>query len=256
MHSRPCVQAESDTLIDERDALRAECRDLRRQNHALENDLERVGGMLVSMDAGLESCIAAAVLAAHPTPAQSEVLRAIRSHAAVLAVECMALMQLCACAVLPSSLLRVHVAALRPREAGSGAAAVDAVAPAICRIYNRSLMLQFGPAVLWLIGTTCHFLVLLDRFEPDSVQEWLMSSAAALTLPDIVLISATLNAKTVRTLSKGFETAYVTAYGLAVVMLFGFLFRERHAKMLAFALMTASFLVVGFLDALSEGARL
>ena len=122
------------------------------------------------------------VFAASRSDAQHEVLRAIRSRAAVMALHCMAIMQLCACAVLPSTLLRAHVAALRPREAGKKDPAADAVAPSICRVYIGSILLRLSLVVLWMIGNTCHFLVLFDRFEPNSAQEWL-ACGLALHLP-------------------------------------------------------------------------
>jgi hypothetical protein len=167
----------------------------------------------------------------------------------------MAIMQRCACAVLPSALLRVHVGALRPRLSGSQDSAVDAVVPAICRVYNKSPLLRFSPVVLWLIGVVCQMLVLFDRFEPGSTHEWLACAAVALTLPVIACVLATLNAKTVRELLKQFETLYVIAYVLGMHTCFGFLFREQPAKLVTLALFIPSGLIAGLLDARSEGGR-
>jgi hypothetical protein len=212
--------------------------------------------MLVAVDARLQACVANAVFAANPTPAEQEMLRVIRSRAAVVTVVCIGLMLRCACAVLPSALLRVHVAGLRPREAGSRDSAMDAVVPAICRVYAKSPLLRFGPIVLWLIGTLCQMLVLFDRFEAGSTHEWLACAAVALSLPVIVFISASLNAKTVRELLKQFEALYVLAYALGMASLCLVLFRERPAKMIAIALAIPSFLLSGFQDACAEGGRL
>ena len=196
-------------LVDETRALQCERDELLERNHALRHaaqlgwglesggsddarasdaapahppsNAEDVCGMIEVMDARLASCTAVAVFAANPTPAQQEVLREIRSRAAVVTLECIGLMLRCACAVLPSALLRVHVAGLRPREAGSKDSAVDAAVPTIGRVYNTSPLLRFGPVVLWAIGTVCNMLVLFDRFEAGSAHEWLASAAVALT---------------------------------------------------------------------------
>jgi hypothetical protein len=247
---------DSDELIDQMDEWQRERRSLCDQNDALEQDPQRLHKMLQAIDAGLEVCVTDAVFAAGRSEAQQEVLRAIRSRAAVMALHCMAIMQLCACAVLPSTLLRAHVAALRPREAGKKDPAADAVVPSICRVYIGSLPLRLGLVVLWLIGNTCHALVIFDRFEHDSAQQWLACAASSLMLPVIVCISASLNTKTVWGLLKEFETLYVIAYVLGMVILYLFLFRERPAKMVAFALMGPSFMQAGFLDAYVEGGRL
>ena len=148
----PCggiSQVDADKLIDARDALRRECRSLRRQNDVLEQDPERIREMLAAIDSRLDACAAATVFPSHPTAEQQEVMREIRSHAAILALQCMAIMQGCACAVLPSALVRVHVGALRPREAGRKIPDADAVVPAICRLYFRS---RLGPR-LPTVGT-------------------------------------------------------------------------------------------------------
>ena len=188
---------DADKLVDARDALRRECRSLRRQNDVLEQDPERVRELLAAIDSRLHACAAATDFPSHPTTEQQEVLREIRSRAAVLALQCMAIMQRCACAVLLSALLRVHVAGLRPREAGRKDPAADAVVPAICRPYFRSMPLQLGLLLLWLVGKICGFLVVFDRFEPGSALEWLACAGVALTLPSITCASASLNARAV-----------------------------------------------------------
>jgi hypothetical protein len=208
------------------------------------------------MDERLEACVAAAVFAAGPVRAQEEVLRAIRSRAALVTLQRIGLMLRCACAVPPSALLRVHVAALRPREAGRKDAAVDAVVPAICRVYLRSHSLQCGLSVLRLVGVICHFLVLCDQVEAKSSHECLACCSSALMVPAIVCITASLNAKTVRSPMKEFETLYVLAYVLCLVSVCFFLFREQPAKMVAFGIVTPSYTLAGFIDASVEGGRL
>jgi hypothetical protein len=247
---------DSDVLIDERDSLRRECRSLRGENDALKKDPDRVREMLLSLDEGLEACVADAIFAAHRTEAQQEVLRAIRRRAAALALHCMSIMERCSCAVQQSALLRVHVGALRPREAGGRDSAVDAVVPSISRVY-KSLSLQISCAVLWVLGTLIGlFLVLFDSFEPASAQEWVACGSIALTLPAIVGISGMLNTKTARSLLKNFETLYVLAYVLGVTILLLFLFREHPAKMVSQAIGIPSMLLAGLLDAYPEGGRL
>ena len=122
-------------LVQETLALRRNRDELQQRYHALKHAAEQewgpVGGndgshtppgpdrvheMLEAMDARLEACVASVLFTASPTPAQQEVLREIRSRAAVVTLECIGIMMRCACAVLLSALLRVHVAALRPRE--------------------------------------------------------------------------------------------------------------------------------------------
>jgi hypothetical protein len=245
-----------DKLVDEVDVLRRDCRSLRSQNDVLQKDPERVREMLAAMDARLASCSAGTVFAADPTPMQQEALREIRSRAAVMALQCMGIMQLCASAVLPSALLRVRVAALRPREAGGKDADADAVVPAIFRVYAKSLPLRIGTVLLWLVGVMCQYLVLFDRFEPGSAQEWLSCAAVSVGLPVSICVGASLNAKTVRELFKKFETLYVLAYVLGMTTLTLFLFRDRPAKMVAFALGIPSYTLSGLQDASAEGSRL
>jgi hypothetical protein len=280
---RRLSRAGLERLIDETQALRWERDKLQERNHALKHptergrrgfnasgesgapdgapgqdppaELERTGDMLRDMDGRLEACVAAAVFAADPNLAQEEVLRAIRSRAALVTLHCIGLMLRCACAVLPSMLMRVHVAALRPREVGGSDSAVDAVAPAICREYAKSLPLRIGLVVLWVLGQTCGLLALFDRFEPGSAQEWIACLAVAMCLASNICVAASFNAKTVRTLLKEFETLYVVAYALGMTSIYLFLFRERPAKMVAFALGTPSLLLSGFQDASAEGSR-
>jgi hypothetical protein len=280
---RRLSRADLEGLIDETQALRRERGKLQERNQALKQPLEqwwsgldasgesgaadgaqaqdppagleRTRDMLQDMDERLDACVAAAVFAADPARAQEEVLRAIRSRAALVTLQCIGLMLRCACAVLPSMLMRVHVAALRPREAGSKDAAVDAVAPAICRVYAKSLPLRIGLVVPWVLGQTCGLLVGFDRFVPGSAQEWIACAAVALCVPSSICVAASFNAKTVRTLLKEFETLYVVAYALGMTSLCLLLFRERPAKMVAFALGTPSLLLSGFQDASAEGSR-
>ena len=136
MRSRGRSQAELENLVDETGALRRERDKLRRRNHVLKHPAEQwqrgsdashgsgaaeratdgaqapppadqvptlaADELLAAMDARLESCVAEVVIAGHPTPAEREVLRAIRSRAAVVTLQCIGLMLRCACAVLPS----------------------------------------------------------------------------------------------------------------------------------------------------------
>jgi tRNA A37 threonylcarbamoyltransferase TsaD len=67
---------------------------------------------------------------------------------------------------------------------------------------------------LWLIGATCFFTVVFDRFEAGSAQEWLASAATVLTLPIIVCVGASLNAKTVRALDACGTPRVVVAGGV------------------------------------------
>jgi hypothetical protein len=183
--------------------------------------------LLAAMDARLESCVTEVVIAGHPTPAEREVLRAIRSRAAVVTLQCIGLMLRCACAVLPSTLMRVHVGALRPRELGDDNSAVDAVVPVICRMYAKSLPLRIAVPLLWVLGVTCHYLVLFDRFENGSANQWLACAGGTLMLPVVVCAGGSLNAKTVRQLLEEFEMWFVIVYVLGMMSLLVFLFREQ-----------------------------
>jgi hypothetical protein len=71
-----------------------------------------------------------------------------------------------------------------------------------------------------------------------------------------VCVGASLNAKTVRSLLKEFQTLYVLVNVLAVLCLVLFLFREHPAKMVCFSLTVPGFVLAGFLDAYVEGGRL
>jgi hypothetical protein len=283
MLGRKLSRADLERLVDETCGLRHERGKLLERNHELKHapehgwgaagasggsdgpdpsgaapvhlPVENIREMLAAMDAHLESCVAAAVFAVDPTSTQHEVLHAIRSRAAVLALHCIELMLRCACAVLPSALLRVHVAALRPREAGNRDPATDAMVPAICRMCARSRLLRLCQYVLWLVGATCQYLVLFDRFESGSWQEWLGCCAGALALPANICVAASLNAKTVRQLLREFETLYVVAYVLGMLSLYLFLFQEHPAKMVALSFALPSFLLSGFQDAGGERSR-
>ncbi len=249
-------QVDSDKLVEERNTLRRECRLLRRENDELEQDPKRVHEVLAAMGTRLESCAAAVAFAARPAQAQQEVMREIRSGAAVLALQCMAIMQLCACAVHPFSLLRVHVAGLRPREAGTKNMATNAMVPAIGRMYAKSLPLRIAVPLLWVLGVTCHYSVLFDGLEPGSVPQWLACTAGTFMLPVVVCAGGSLNVKTVRALLKSFETMYVIAYVLLTSGLYCLLFREQPAKIVTVALATPALLLAGFQDACAEGSRL
>jgi hypothetical protein len=65
-----------------------------------------------------------------------------------------------------------------------------------------------------------------------------------------------LNAKTVWTLLKEFETLYVLACVLGMAILLLLLFREHPAKMVSQAIGILSMLLAGLLDAYPEGGRL
>jgi hypothetical protein len=108
---------------------------------------------------------------------------------------------------------------------------------------------------LWLIGATCFFTVVFDRFEAGSAQEWLASAATVLTLPIIVCVGASLNAKTLRTLTTQFQTLYVLVNVIGFVCLLLFLFRDHPAKLLASTFMVPSYAMSGCLDAFVEGGR-
>jgi hypothetical protein len=128
-------------------------------------------------------------------------------------------------------------------------AAADAMVPSIARAYFRSRLLRLLLSLLWLIGTTCSLCVSFDRFEHGSVEEWLACATGALMLPLTVCIGASLNAQTVRSLLKEFQTYYVLVNALAVLCLVLFLFRDHPAKMVCFSLAVPSFLLAGFIDA-------
>ena len=163
-------------------------------------------------------------------------MRQIRSHAATLAMHGIAIMIMYFGALRQSMLRRVHVATWRPREAGGLDAAADSLVPMIARFYFRSRLLRLLLPLTGLIGVTCSFCVGFDRFERGSVEEWLACAAGALMLPVNVCIGASLNAKTVRSLLKEFQTIYVLVNVLAFTCLLLFLFRDHPAKMVCFSL--------------------
>jgi hypothetical protein len=167
----------------------------------------------------------------------------------------MAIMQKYYGALEPAMLRRVHAAVWRPRAAGGMDASADSVAPAISRVYFRSLVLRLSLPLLWLMGATCAFAVGFDRFEAGSTPEWVACAVAALMLPVNVCNGASLNARTVRGLLTEFQTLYVIVNILGFMCLGLFLFRGEPAKMVAFGLGFPSFLLTGLQDAYVEGGR-
>ncbi len=182
-------------------------------------------------------------------------MRQIRSCAAALAVQGIAIMIMYFGALRQSMLRRVHVATYFPRQAGGLDAAADAVLPTIARVFFRSRLLQRLLPSVWFIGVTCYFCVAFDRFEHGSAEEWLACAASGLMLPVAVCIVASLNAKTVRSLLREFQTLYVLVNVLAFMCLVLFLFRDHSPKMLCVSLSLPSLLLAGFLDAYVEGCR-
>ncbi len=171
-------------------------------------------------------------------------MRRIRSHAALLALEGIAIMAMAAAmyfgALRQSMLRRVHVATWRPREAGD----LDAAATRWClrspaRTFGRLLRLLLS--LMSLIGITCSFCVGFDCFEHGSVEEWLTCSTGVQMLPVFLCVGAGLNAKTVRSLLKEFQTYNVLVDVLAFVCLVLFLFRAHRAKMICCSLMLRAF---------------
>jgi hypothetical protein len=220
--------------------------------------LTRLSAVLMSSDTAVRACLAELGPAVDFEQASDEELgemRQIRSHAAILAMEGIAIMIMYFGALRQSMLRRVHVATWRPREAGGLDAAADAVVPTIARFYFRSRLLRLLLHLLWLIGITCSFCVAFDRFENNSVEEWLACAAGALVLPVNVCVGAGLNAKTVRSLLKEFQTIYVLVNVLAFSCLALFLLRDHPAKMVCFSFSLPSLLLAGFLDAYVEGGR-
>jgi hypothetical protein len=221
--------------------------------------LTKLSAVLMSSDLGVQACLAELDPAVDFEQASDEELgemRRIRSHAAILAMHGIAIMIIYFGALRQSMLRRVHVATWRPREAGGLDAAADAVMPMIARVYFRSRLLRLLVSLLWLMGVMCSFSVEFDRFEHNSVEEWLACSAGALMLPVIVCVGASLNTKTVRSLLKEFQALYVLVNVLAAICLVLFLLRDHPAKTVCFVLALPSFLLAGFIDASAEGGRL
>jgi hypothetical protein len=220
-------------------------------------ELESFLAMLATIEAVLQPWHAHACLDARPVQAPQDlaVRREMRRLAALVAMYGMAIVVRGAWVVDASHLFYVHASSFRPCKV-SADWAVDAVVPSIGRIYIQSPPLQIGLDVLWLIGATCGFLLLVDRFEPGSVQEGLACSAVALTLPSAVCITASLNARTVRLLLKQFETLYVLAFVLGMVCFQLVLFREHPAKLGGILLTIPTWLTLGFVDAYLEDGRL
>jgi hypothetical protein len=128
--------------------------------------------------------------------------------------------------------------------------------PPICRAFTRSPRpVKIGLNLLGVVGSTFGLLVFFDRFERDSVQEWLACAATALMLPPVVGMAASLNAKTVRGLLKEFETLYVLTLGLCAFGLACMFFRERPAKILCLILGAPNVAITSFGDAVHECDR-
>jgi hypothetical protein len=254
------LQAQNDELLKKTGIPRGASAGANAEDHAPSpSGLTKLSAVLRSSDTAVRACLAELGPAVDFEQASDEELgemRQIRSHAAILAMEGIAIMIMYFGALRQSMLRRVHVATRRPREAGGLDAAADAVMPTIARLYFRSRLLRLLLPLLWLIGTTCSLCVAFDRFEHGSVEEWLACSAAALMLPVIGCVGASLNAKTIRSLLQEFQTYYVLVNGLAYTCLALFLFREHPAKMVCFSLTLPSLLLAGFLDAYVERGRL
>ena len=221
--------------------------------------LTKLSAVLKSSDTAVRACLAELGPLVDFEQASDEELgemRQIRSHAAILARECIAIMVMYFGALRESMLRRVHVATWRPREVGGLDAAADALVPTIARLYFRGRPLQLLVFLLWLIGVTCSLCVAFDCFEHGSVEEWLACPAGALMLPIIVCVGATLNANSVRSLLKEFQTIYVLVNVLAATCLILFLLRDHPAKMVCVSFMLPSFLLAGFIDASAEGGRM
>jgi hypothetical protein len=221
--------------------------------------LTKLSAVLKSSDTAVRACLAELGPLVDFEQASDEELgemRQIRSHAAILAMEGIAIMVMYFGALRESMLRRVHVATWRPREVGGLDAAADALVPTIARLYFRGRPLQLLVFLLWLIGVTCSLCVAFDCFEHGSVEEWLACPAGALMLPIIVCVGATLNANSVRSLLKEFQTIYVLVNVLAATCLILFLLRDHPAKMVCVSFMLPSFLLAGFIDASAEGGRM
>jgi hypothetical protein len=219
--------------------------------------VQRLFGTLVSIEARLQSSLAECGSMVDFEQASEEELcemREMRTRAAIVAMQCMAIMQRYFGALKPSMMRRVLAAAWRPREAGAADASANALVPAIARLFVPRLWVSF--TVLWLIGIVSALSIFFDRFEAGSRQEWLACAAGSLMLPVIVCIGASLNAKTVRALLKEFQTIYLLVNTLGFGCLLLFLFRDHPAKMVAFGLWLPSFLLAGFVDASMEAIRL
>jgi hypothetical protein len=180
--------------------------------------------------------------------------RDIRSRATQMALFAIAIVARSTWAADESQLFYAHVASFRPWKVNQDWVAGSLV-PAICHRYLRRGTLRFGFGGLWVIGISCGFSVLFDRFEPGSVQEGIACLAVTLTFPSIVCIAASLSAKTVRRLLKEFETLYVLAFVLGMVCMQLALFRDHPAKLGCVVLSLASLLMSCFMDAYIEGGR-
>ena len=259
-HKCTRLQAQTDELLTEAVIARGASAGAHAEDPAPSaSGLTRLSAILRSSDTAVRACLAELGPAVDFEQASDEELgemRQIRNHAALLAMEGIAIMIMYFGALRQSMLRRVHVATWRPRGVGGLDAAADAMVPTIARAYFRSRLLRLLLSLLWLIGTTCSLCVSFDRFEHGSVEEWLACATGALMLPLTVCVGAGLNAQTVRSLLKEFQTLYVLVNVLAVMCLVLFLFRDHPAKMVCFSLAVPSFLLAGFIDASVEGGRL
>jgi hypothetical protein len=224
------------------------------------SDRETLRDMLVASESSMQPWHAHACLDADPSlarPHDLALVREIRSRATMLALHGMAMVRRCSHAVEASELFYAHVAALRPSKVGGFQNAdADALVPPICRAFTRSPRpVRVGLNLLGLFGNAFVLLVLFDRFEHDSVQEWLACCAAPLTLPAVVCMAASLNAKTVRGLLKEFETLYVLACGLCSFGVACLLLRKYPAKIFCLILGIPNVILSGFGDAVHESDR-
>jgi hypothetical protein len=227
------------------------------------SERETLRDMLFAIEVSMQlwqahACLDADGSRARPHDSDLALVREIRSRATLMVLHGMAMIQQCSHVVEASELFYTHVASLRPSKVGGGQNAyADALVPPICRAFTRSPRpVKIGFNLLGAVGTTFYFLVLFDRFEPDSVQEWLACGATILVFPVIVSTAASFNARTVRGLLKEFETLYVLAFSLCAIGSVCLLIREHPAKMVC-TLLTATpcLMLAGFVDATYERAR-
>jgi hypothetical protein len=226
------------------------------------SDLEALLAMLRAFEADLHTWHAHSCLDPDPLQAAQlqlhdpEMQREIRSRATKTTLFAIAIVVRTTWAVDPSQLCYVHAASFRPWKASQTKHSVaDSMLPGISKAFFRSRALQIILPLLWVIGVTCYFLVLFDRFGLGSVLERIACFAVTLTFPSVISITASFNAKTVRRLLKEFETLYVLAYVLGMVCMQLVLFREHPVKVGCIVLMLPSLLMSGFMDAYIEGGR-
>ena len=224
----------------------------------LRSDLNKARKMLRRMAADLQKWQAQACFTVNKSQGGDPnllLLREVRSRATLVALHGMAIVQSCAGTVDTSSLPYVHIAAFRPETVCEHDWVADSVVPAIARVYLPRPFLRFGLGGVWVIGTTCHYLVLFDVAEPGSVQEVLACVGATLMFPSIVCIGASLNAKTVWRLLRNFETLYILAFVLCMTCLQILLFHAHPAKIGCTILGMQGWMMTGFMDAYAEAGR-